>query len=374
MSRFLFVLWDGGGNVPPALALAARLATRGHSIRVLGERSLRRGAAAAGCAFRCFERAPEWADPRAQFSWPYLQGLWFGREAGEDLLSELDREGADAVVVDFVLLGALAAAELSGTPTAALVHTLYHLNVEGEWLSDWEEDLPLLAETRAHFGLDGFESGSRLWDRVSEVLVLVPRALDAPVTKLPKNVHYVGPILEPAPVTNLALPDGPGPLILVAFSTTYMKQEAPLQRVLDALAPLPVRGLLTLGPAVERGAVEPPPNVAVRRLVPHAAVLPQAGLVVTHAGMSTVMAALTHGVPLVCLPQGRDQGPNAVRVQACGAGLALSGDARPAEIRAAVERVLSSPGFGRAARHMAGVIRRYGNGARAVDRLEALAR
>ena len=36
MSNFLFVTWDGGGNVPPALGIAAELQQRGHRVRVMG--------------------------------------------------------------------------------------------------------------------------------------------------------------------------------------------------------------------------------------------------------------------------------------------------------------------------------------------------
>ena len=34
--RFLFAMWDGGGNVPPEIGLASRLVERGHAVRVLG--------------------------------------------------------------------------------------------------------------------------------------------------------------------------------------------------------------------------------------------------------------------------------------------------------------------------------------------------
>jgi UDP:flavonoid glycosyltransferase YjiC (YdhE family) len=35
--RFLFVSWEGGGNLPPALAVAHCLVERGHTVRFLGE-------------------------------------------------------------------------------------------------------------------------------------------------------------------------------------------------------------------------------------------------------------------------------------------------------------------------------------------------
>ena len=48
MAEIVVVTWDGGGNVPPALAIAAELAARGHGIRVLGHRSQRDAIEAAG--------------------------------------------------------------------------------------------------------------------------------------------------------------------------------------------------------------------------------------------------------------------------------------------------------------------------------------
>ena len=38
---YLFVTFEGGGNVPPVLGVARRLAARGHDVRVLTEPCLR---------------------------------------------------------------------------------------------------------------------------------------------------------------------------------------------------------------------------------------------------------------------------------------------------------------------------------------------
>ena len=61
-------------------------------------------------------------------------------------------------------------------------------------------------------------------------------------------------------------------------------------------------------------------SVTFAQAVPHAAVLPSVDVVVSHAGLGTVTAALAHGVPLVCHPFGRDQHLNAQRVEAVGRG------------------------------------------------------
>jgi UDP:flavonoid glycosyltransferase YjiC (YdhE family) len=46
-----------------------------------------------------------------------------------------------------------------------------------------------------------------------------------------------------------------------------------------------------------------------------AEIISSASLVITHAGVGTIMAALGRGVPVLCTPLGRDQFFNAERVQ-----------------------------------------------------------
>jgi len=81
-------------------------------------------------------------------------------------------------------------------------------------------------------------------------------------------------------------------------------------------------------------------NVHVRRYVRHAAVLPWASAVVTHAGLGTVLAALAHGLPLVCLPLGREQPHNAAAVERVGAGLSLDPSESADTVRGAAVRAV----------------------------------
>src|SRR5687767_1596398 len=55
----LQVLWDGGGNVPPQLAIARTLVERGHRVRILGHRCQRDRAEATGASFRAYRHAPD---------------------------------------------------------------------------------------------------------------------------------------------------------------------------------------------------------------------------------------------------------------------------------------------------------------------------
>jgi len=152
-----------------------------------------------------------------------------------------------------------------------------------------------------------------------------------------------------------------------------MHQEDLLERILLALADLPVHVLATTGLELDPEEVDAPAGVELRRFVQHTAVMPRAALVVTHAGTGTLMAAFADGVPCVCIPLGRDQPLNAAAVAELGVGLALPKDAGVEEIRAAVEEALGSPSLRTQAGKMSAAIAAYGDAAVAVTALEELA-
>ena len=91
--------------------------------------------------------------------------------------------------------------------------------------------------------------------------------------------------------------------------------------MLEAVGGLPVRVLLTLGasPAEPASSTHPRTSRSASSSLTTWC-LPHMAAVVSHGGLSTITAALTAGVPLVCIPQGRDQYHNAARVAATGVG------------------------------------------------------
>ncbi len=375
VGRFLIVIWAAGGNVVPAAGLACVLSRRGHEVRVLGPPALQKRFENAGCTFDSFQRArgPNPVEEEV-FDENLLGWTRFisGSRLADDVSAELDREAVDVVIVDAFLSAALSAAEKAGVPAAALVHVLYQPTVEGPTATLWDPTRPLVEATRRYLGLSPLASTSplvsALWSRASLVLACMPEPFDYPLANPPANLRYVGPIFEDTPNE---LPEPGRPLVLVSFGTTNMRQGQVLQRVLDALEFLDLDVLCTLGRVSIRG-LRPPENAMIREWVPHMAVLPRVSAVITHAGLSTVMCALANGVPLVCMPMGRDQPLNADRVAALGAGLHISSQSSIDVITTTVEDVLEGSSFRHKAQQMADVIARYGNGSRAVSELEAL--
>jgi UDP:flavonoid glycosyltransferase YjiC (YdhE family) len=416
-SRYLFVDWEGGGNLPPALTLARGLVERGHHVRVLCDPADEADVAATGARFVSYTRAPHRFDKSAESDfirdWEARGPIdSFSRSAdrimygpalayAEDTLEELSREPADALVVNRTLYGGMIAAERAGLPYAVIMPGICELPRPGvppiglglmpargplglvrdillgqvlRYL--YGRGLPQLSEARACLGLGPLGHPWEQIGRATRVLVLTSEAFDFPSRWQPSNARYVGPQLdEPAGVEPWQSPwpeDHPDPLVVVAFSTTMQDQAITLQRVIEALGSLRVRGLVTVGPALNPAAFSAPSNVVVRGSVAHSRVLPKASLVVTHAGHGTVMRALSHGVPLVCLPMGRDQNDNAARVVARGAGLRLSPKVSAPEIRAAIQRVLEQPTYREAASTLATAIERDRQAERGVRELEAL--
>ena len=223
----------------------------------------------------------------------------------------------------------------------ALVHTLYlALLADGApHPMGMAGPVEALNPARAAAGLSPLASLADLLDAVDLVLVAAPRALDAP-GEVPGNVMYAGPLLEgPGPDAGWAPPAGSGPLVVVSLGTAGdPAQEAPvLRRIVAALADLPVRGFVTLPATIGPGDLGPVAgNVTLSGYVRHAAVLPHADLLVTHAGLGSVVNALAHGVPMVALPLDREQPDNARALVRAGAGVALDPAAPADEIRAAV--------------------------------------
>jgi len=415
MSRFLLTLWDGGGNSPPVLSVAAALTARGHDVRVMADPALRKDVLATGARHLPWATAPQRnsTDVSTEFIRDFEARTPMGATArlrdrliigpaaqfAADTSTEVRREPADAVVSEVLLMGSQLAAEAAGLPSISLVPNVYpgpvpgvppfgmglrprddrlgHLRdrvVSGIGDRLWDKRLAELNALRETYGLTPVSSVFTMLEKPDRVLVLTSAAFELGGGKrVPPNVRYCGPRLDdPGWVGEWSEPPGDDPLVLVSLSTTTQGQDPMLRRAVSALGRLPVRGLVTTGPSFDGEGLKAPANVKVVASAPHSAVIPRAAAVVTHAGHGTVIKALANGVPLVCLPVGRDQLDTAERVVAAGAGVRLRMGARSALIQGAVRSVLDDPTYRAGAKRMAAAIASDCEHDRAVEEIEAL--
>ncbi|MCW2899544.1 MAG: glycosyltransferase [Streptosporangiaceae bacterium] len=362
MSRILILSWDGGGNTPSAFNLGARLVRRGHRVRMLGWETMAVRAAASGLEFTTYPSVPPWpAHRRHEDGWHEIQQALFSEATEADVTAEIGSFGADAVVIDCMLTAGHAAARRLDVPVASLVHVRY-----APFVHQWGSEV-LQTDVVA------------MLDAAQCVLAVQPPGFDPPEA-FRSGATAVGAVLRPGVLEQLdrgtaaRLAEPGDPWVLLSLSTTMQGQADVLPTYLQALGSLPVRVLLTLGGVLSPDAVAAPPNVTVRGFLPHSGVLPHMDAVVTHAGMSTVATTLAAGLPMVCLPQGRDQPLNAARVEELGAGLMLTEESVPEGLASAVRTVLGDHSYRTAAQELATKALAVGNGELATDLVDALSR
>jgi UDP:flavonoid glycosyltransferase YjiC (YdhE family) len=135
------------------------------------------------------------------------------------------------------------------------------------------------------------------------------------------------------------------PLVLVSLGTVFNRSAGRFELLLEALRDERINLVLAVGE--NRDPAEfgvQPANVHIERTLPFSAVLSRADVLICHAPYTTMIAALTDGVPMLCLPFAADQHYNAFAIAACGCGLHLDWRAAtPEAVRAAVRELLDDP-------------------------------
>jgi UDP:flavonoid glycosyltransferase YjiC (YdhE family) len=375
--RFLFLTWNGAGNQPPSVAIAQALKKRGHDVVFAGYADQQSYFAARGFRFVLLERsAAAWRDAPSDGMFAVkLHSVWASSDHFFDVAQLVAHEACDALVIDCLMFGALAAAERMQLPTVALIHS-----APGALMPPGGKfESQLLGPVNDMRRKADLPAVGALWESWACVPALSNsiRELDPLAARAPKSFSYLGPLagelspshwVSPWPETDRRS------LVLVSFSTgPYWDQSSRITRTLDALSKGVCRVVVTAGSA-EIDPATVPENAVVVRHIPHDEILPRAAVTVTHAGHGTVTTALKYGVPLLCLPNpAADQPILAAQVQDLGCGLMLDGEtAAPSDIRTAIARLISEPFYAERARLIADVIGNSPGVSAAISRLEHL--
>src|SRR5438309_11805674 len=146
------------------------------------------------------------------------------------------------------------------------------------------------------------------------------------------------------PASEVELPPGEEPLVLVAPSTAQDSEHRLLIAALRGLAHAPVRVLATWNRRLPARPLPVPDNARLVDWVSYSRTMPRCDLVVCHAGHGTLVRALASGCAVVAAPAIGDMNENAARLDWAGAGVRLPRRfASPRALRLAVEPALGEP-------------------------------
>jgi MGT family glycosyltransferase len=407
------------GHVAPICAVAQALVTRGHDVRVYTGAAFRRRVESAGAALVPWQIAPDFDENDLSATFPRVVGKKglgqllinvqdvFIRTAPaqvEDLRTAWERTPWDAIAGDEVSLGGALFAEQTGGARATVA--LLPLNLSGTHGppsgmgiapgrnpftrtrdAALRAAVPLisrplrrpLAQARAAVGLP---PSARAFDQVafSPRLVVasgVPQ-LDYERTDRPPSVHFVGELRAPTTVA-AELPRWWGDLdgrrvVHVTQGTQNIDPSDLIRPALEALADRDVLVVVATGVSGrDELPFAVPGNARVAGFLPYAELLPRTDVVITNGGWGGVLAALSHGIPLVIAGGDLDKPEIAARVAWAGAGVNLkTGTPTAAKVAAGFDRIMADASFRDAAARVGADLRSRGGAPRAAELLESL--
>jgi UDP:flavonoid glycosyltransferase YjiC (YdhE family) len=396
--RILCTMHPGTGHLHPIVPLARALEAAGHEFAVATAASFNATVEAAG--LDAFPAGPDWllaepdglmpgfldAEGPAQM---VMLAQLATRGVVDDLVAIAEHWRPDVILRDSTEYAGWVAAERLGIPHAAYA---LGLRLPGSFMRMWTGDL--LADLPRVHGLAPDPDLSRMVDYL--YLNFLPESFEMPpadilrsVVKSYSAVDGVTPLafaraigkVARAPKTlavsqRLRPPvfdqSGPEelpawmhelpaqPTVYASLGTVFNRTPAVLDAIVAALRDEPLNLILTVGRNGDPDRFGPqPPSVRIERYIPQSQLLPHCDVVLTHGGYNTTMAALSHGLPVCCLPLSADQPIMAHRVVSLGAGLSCANASpssspfarvdpatlTPAGIRTAVRRLLAEPRF-----------------------------
>ncbi|MCC9738843.1 macrolide family glycosyltransferase [Streptomyces sp. MNU89] len=216
----------------------------------------------------------------------------------------------------------------------------------------------------------------RLIGRPRRCIALIPSAMQPEAHRVDRSVYtFTGPCLgDRSHQGTWRRPADAEKVLLISLGSAFTKEPAFYRRCVEAFGGLEgLHVVLQIGRFTDEAELgEVPANIEVHRWVPQLAVLRQADVFVTHAGMGSSQEGLACGVPMLAVPQAADQTMNAEMLQGLGVGRHLPKEEVTADrLRDLVLALADDPGVRERCATVRSDVAGEGGTARAADLVEA---
>jgi len=411
MARLGAFCFPGTGHINPMTALARALQKRGHEVVIYGIADCEERVRAAGVEFYLIGEADyplgnlRKLDERlgelkglATFRFTVERVKNTARMILRDGPGAVRNSGVEALLVDEADMGGNVA-EYMGLPfvSIAMFPPLVQDDRIPPFCFGWPAGQDRLSRLRNELGFRllsrvaapifkvvndqrrawGLKPLKRSTDALSTIaqIAQLPEALEFPVPDRPAVLHYTGPFVNAQQRPKIDFPWDRldrRPLIYASLGTMQNGSESIFKTIAESCAGLNAQLVISLGGGLDPsrlGTLAGDPVVV--RYAPQLEILKRAAVVITYAGLNTVLESLAEGVPLVALPLGNDQPGVAARVAARGAGVVIPQQKLTArKLRAAVRQVLEHESYRDAAQTLQSAIAGTDGPNRAADVIE----
>ena len=400
------------GHLNPMTTLGRELQQRGHRVTLINSLDAQTNADAAGIEFYPIGQAefPLGSTQKTHSKLGQLDGLVAVKytldllQSGAAMVlreapAAVEQLQIEALLVDQVSPEAGSIAEALRLPFVSVCNALM-LNQEPTIppiFTDWDYNRAWWAQLRnqaVHFGLaiaglsfqhliNDYRHRAKLpsllqpneaFSRLAQISQS-PAAFEFPRQQLPDCFHFTGPWHAPQTRAEIDFPyerlTGQ-PLIYASLGTVQNRVYEIFRTIAQACEGLECQLVISLGRKTDADAI---PNFPGQPIVvsyaPQLELLHRAALVITHAGMNTVLESLSCGVPMVAIPITNDQPGVAARLTWSGAGeRVLLSQLSITPLRSAIQKVLTQPNYGVQARRLQRAIEQSGGVHRAAGIVE----
>ena len=368
MAKALFFSLPLHGHINPSLPLVRELVAQGDEIVFYAAAPFAAKIEQTGAHYRPYRngflseitQVPERSD---QLSWLLTRTT---AEVLGDELKDFRAERPDYLITDYVAPWGQWVAEILGVPVVTSVPTFaFNRRVLAFGFSHGvrpRSGRSLLAKMR-HLGkalflrrrlrrrycVRGPGITGLMFGRSNLNIVYTSRHFQPCAETFDDSFQFVGPSITPRteivffPWEKVRHPV----VVYISLGTVFNADASFYLSCFEAFRDEDLQVIMSVGANVSPGSIGPvPPNFIVQSYVPQLEVLSRTSAFVTHGGMNSVSESLSHGVPVVVIPQMGEQEIVGRRVEDLGAGLYLArAEVTSEKLRDAVRRLLAEDRF-----------------------------
>lgn len=209
------------------------------------------------------------------------------------------------------------------------------------------------------YKLKRMERIEEIWEGDLTLLCDIPEM--APVSFLPSNFYYIGPLFFQE---EIMLPswwdkiDRDKKTIYLTMGSSGEKYL--FKKLIEILKELPYNIIISTGGIIEKEEIEKKENIFVEDYLPGLKVMEISDCVIFHGGSGTLYQALSKGVPLIGIPSHFEQEWNINRVVELKAGIKLlERELNRENLKRCIEEILKNPSYRENANNLQRIIKKY---------------